>query len=146
MPSPAKPVSRKSAGACQAFRISPEDTNYFILLIDPSGDGVDLTCVVEIFTRGGKTPPNTHRHAHEVFFVLRGEGIAHADGTATPIRAGDALLVRPGVEHVIENTGASKLYTLTTMVPNEEFAELIRRGTKVAIDAEDRAVLGLPPD
>lgn len=145
MPSRLEPVSRKSAGACQAYRIAPNDTNYFVLLFDPQGDGVDLTCVVEIFSRGGRTPPNTHRRAHELFYVLRGEGIAYADGAPTPIGAGDALLVRPGVEHVIENTGAGKLYTLTMMVPNEEFAELIRHGTKVPIDAEDRAALGLPP-
>ena len=54
---------------------------------------------------------------------------------------GDALLLRPGTEHVIENTGSGRLYTLTVMTPNEGFAELIRAGEPMELDAADRAVL-----
>jgi hypothetical protein len=50
-------------------------------------------------------------------------------------------MLRPGAEHVIENTGAAKLYTLTFMVPNEGFAELIRAGAPVTLDDEDLAIL-----
>jgi mannose-6-phosphate isomerase-like protein (cupin superfamily) len=135
------PAIAKTMAACPAFRISPKDTNYFALVFDPEGDDVDLTCVVEIFQKGGKTPPNVHQRAHEMFFVLEGEGVALYDDRAVPIKTGDALMLRPGTSHVIENTGQGKLYTLTVMVPNEEFAELIRNGTPVELDAEDRAVL-----
>ena len=90
---------------------------------------------------GGRTPPNVHVRAHEMFFVLEGEGLAHAEGATLPIEAGDSLLLPPGSPHVIENTGTTRLYTLTLMVPNEEFAELIRSGTPVELDEEDRAVL-----
>lgn len=136
------PAVRKALAECRAFRISPGDTNYFALAFEPEGDKVDLTCVVEIFTVGGKTPPNVHRRAHEMFFVLHGEGRALCDDAPPqPLRAGDALLVRPGTNHVIENTGPGKLYTLTVMVPDEDFAALIRGGTPVALDAEDKAVL-----
>jgi mannose-6-phosphate isomerase-like protein (cupin superfamily) len=137
-----QPATHKAMAECRAFRISPRDTNYFALVFDPEGDGVDVTCVVEIFTVGGKTPPNVHRHAHEMFFVLQGEGRAFCgDAAPTPLRTGDALLVRPGTNHVIENTGPGKLYTLTVMVPDEEFATLIRNGTPVELDDEDKAVL-----
>ena len=57
----------------------------------------------------------------------------------------DALLLRPGSEHVVENTGPGKLYTLTVMTPNEGFAELIRGGAPVELDAEDLRVLGAQP-
>jgi len=50
-------------------------------------------------------------------------------------------MLRPGTEHVIENTGEAKLYTLTFMVPNEGFAELIHAGEPVVLDDEDRAIL-----
>jgi hypothetical protein len=44
--------------------------------------------------------------------------------------------------HIIENTGSSCfLYTLTVMLPNEDFAELIYSGTPIELDAEDLAVL-----
>ncbi|MBM3567826.1 MAG: cupin domain-containing protein [Alphaproteobacteria bacterium] len=135
------PAVHKAMADCPAFRISPRDTNYFALVFDPQGEEVDLVCVVEIFQQGGKTPPNVHQRAEEMFFVLKGEGVASCGGTDTPIRAGDALLLRRGQSHVIANTGTGKLYTLTVMVPNEDFAELIRKGTPVALDAEDRAVI-----
>jgi len=43
--------------------------------------------------------------------------------------------------HLIENTGSSRLYALCVMVPNENFAELIRTGRLVELDEEDLAVL-----
>ncbi len=125
----------------QGFRIAPTDSNYFACLFDPLADGVSFTMVVEIFLPGGKTPPNTHAIAYESFFVLAGTGTAFADGAAFDIGPGDAFVLRPGVEHVVENTGTGKLYCLTVMTPNEGFAELIRGGTPVALDDEDRAVL-----
>jgi mannose-6-phosphate isomerase-like protein (cupin superfamily) len=134
--------SVENAVTAKAFRISPKDTNYFVLLFDPAKDGIDDIFVVEIFARGGATPPNEHAHAHEFFYVLDGEGMARCDGRTMPIRRGDALLLRPGSEHVIENTGPGKLYTLTVMTPNEGFAELIRGGEPVELDAGDLEVLG----
>jgi hypothetical protein len=49
--------------------------------------------------------------------------------------------VPPTGIHTIENTGESRLYTLTIMVPNEEFAELIRGGIPTELDEENLAVL-----
>jgi mannose-6-phosphate isomerase-like protein (cupin superfamily) len=135
------PYSTESVGAAKAFQISPKDTNYFALLFDPEKDGIDNIFVVEIFRPGGATPPNLHPHAHEAFFVLHGEGIATCGGGEIRLRQGDAILLRPGTEHVIRNTGAGKLYTLTIMMPNEGFAELIRGGTPVELDAEDLRIL-----
>lgn len=132
----------RAAADCPAFRISPQDTNYFALLYDEQGEGCALVAVVEIFEPGGATPPNTHVHACELFYVLEGEGMAHIDGGAgQPLRRGDALLVRPGHDHVVRNTGTGKLYCLTVMAPDEDFGALIRRGTPVALDAHDQRVL-----
>ncbi|WP_037450317.1 cupin domain-containing protein [Skermanella stibiiresistens] len=131
----------KTAADYRAFRISPDDTNYMACVFDPIGEGVPFTCVVEIYDVGGKTPPNSHQRAHEMFFILKGEGRAHCDGRTVELRTGDAILLPPTSVHVIENTGASKLYALCTMVPNEDFAEMIHAGTPVALDDEDRAVL-----
>src|ERR1700760_2104794 len=126
----------------QAFRISPKDTNYFVMLFDKDSDQIDNIFVIEIFKTGGATPPNEHAAAHEFFHVLHGEDVARCDGKTLPIKKGDSLLLHPGSEHVIENTGAGKLYTLTVMTPNEGFAELIRSGDPVELDAENIRVLG----
>lgn len=131
----------KSPQEYQAFRISPHDSNRLAIVFDPTKDNVSFTYCVEIFDVGGKTPPNRHLHAVEMFFILKGEGRATCDGKTVTIRTGDSLLVPPTGTHVIENTGSSRLYTLSIMVPNEDFAELIRSGTPVELDEEDLAVL-----
>jgi mannose-6-phosphate isomerase-like protein (cupin superfamily) len=135
------PVIARRAAALRGFRIAPQDRNYFACLFDPIADGVGFTLVVEIFEPGSRTPPNTHQHAEECFFVLAGTGTACADGLAMPIGPGDAFVLRPGVEHVVVNDGPGKLYCLTLMAPNEGFAELIRGGTPVELAPEDIAVL-----
>lgn len=131
----------KSPQQYQAYRISPDASNKLAIVFDPLRDDVSFTCCVEIFDVGGKTPPNRHLYATELFFVLRGEGRATCDGKTILIREGDSLLVPPTGIHTIENTGKSRLYTLTIMMPNEEFAELIHSGIPAELDEEDLAVL-----
>ncbi len=135
------PFIANRAADLVAFRISPNDSNYFACMLDPLADGVSFTMVVEIFEPGGRTPPNAHAIAEEAFFVLAGSGRAYCDGESREIGAGDVLVLRPGTEHVVENTGLGKLYCLTTMTPNEGFAELIRGGTQVELTAEDRRAI-----
>ncbi|MEC4805224.1 MAG: cupin domain-containing protein [Jaaginema sp. PMC 1079.18] len=125
----------------QAYRISPRDSNRLAIVFDPNTSGTSLTFCVEIFDPGGKTPPNRHQVAVEMFFVLKGQGIATCDGKSVVIQAGDSLLVPPTGIHEIRNTGTGRLYALCIMVPNEDFAELIRSGTPVPLDEEDLAVL-----
>jgi len=135
------PFSVAELTRAKAFRISPKDTNYFAVLFDEVTDRIVNIFVIEIFQAGGATPPNEHAAAHEFFHVLHGVGVARCDGKTLPIKKGDSLLLHPGSEHVIENTGAGKLYTLTVMTPNEGFSELIRSGEPVELDAEDMRVL-----
>ncbi|MEM7771663.1 MAG: cupin domain-containing protein [Cyanobacteria bacterium P01_E01_bin.6] len=125
----------------QAYRISPNDTNRLAIVFDPTVSDISLTYCVEIFDVGGKTPPNRHQFAVEMFFILKGEGLATCDGKTIPIQAGDSILVPPQGVHILENTGPSRLYTLCIMVPNEDFAELIRSGIPVELDEEDLNVL-----
>ncbi|MEH2074540.1 MAG: cupin domain-containing protein [Nostoc sp.] len=131
----------KSPSDYQAYRISPDSTNRLAIVFDPMSTRMPLTYCVEIFDVGGKTPPNRHQMAVEMFFILKGEGVAMCDGKAVDIRAGDSIMVPPTGIHAIENTGLGRLYTLTIMVPNEDFAELIRSGIPVELDEEDMAVL-----
>jgi len=135
----------KSPTDYQAFRISPHDTNRLAIVFDPQSANMSLTLCVEIFDIGGKTQPNRHQLAVEMFFVLKGEGTATCDGKTVPIQAGDSILVPPTGIHEICNTGTERLYALCFMVPNEDFAELIRSGTPVELDEEDMAVLRRSP-
>ncbi|MFM6311910.1 MAG: cupin domain-containing protein, partial [Dolichospermum sp.] len=116
----------KSPKDYQAYRISPHDSNRLAIIFDSTSANTSLTCCVEIFDVGGKTPPNRHEWAVEMFFILKGEGIVICDGKKVNIKAGDSLLVPPTGTHLIRNTGKDRLYALTIMVPNENFSELIR--------------------
>lgn len=128
------------------FRISPKDSNYFAVLIDPITSDVNCTFVIEIYQPRGATPPNTHQFAYEFFYILRGKGRAFSGGKTVEVNTGDFLRIPPGNEHVLENMLDEKLYVLCLMVPNEEFAELIASGEPMQLDAQDLAVLkGMAP-
>lgn len=131
----------KSPRDYQVFRISPQDTNRLAIVFDPDSANASLTVCIEIFDVDGKTPPNRHQLAVEMFFVLKGEGVAICDGKTVKVQAGDSILVPPTGTHVIKNTGSTRLYALCIMVPNEDFVELIRSGTPVELDEEDLTVL-----
>ena len=131
----------KSPQDYQAYRISNHDSNRLAIIFDPVSANTSLTVCLEIFDVNGKTPCNRHNLAVEMFFILKGEGIARCDGKSMRISAGDSILVPPTGIHIIENTGLTRLYALCIMVPNEDFAELIRSGTPVDLDEEDLQVL-----
>jgi mannose-6-phosphate isomerase-like protein (cupin superfamily) len=131
----------KTPSDYRAFRIHNHDTNRLAIIFDPNSAAASLTVCVEIFDPGGATPPNRHQVAVEMFFILKGEGIASCDGKEVNIQAGDSLLVPPTGTHQIINTGAGRLYALCFMVPNEDFVELIQSGVPVELDEEDLQVL-----
>ena len=135
-------VVLKATADLKAYRISQTDTNYFACLADPVVEGVPFTFIVEIYEKGGATPPNTHSVAHEFFFILAGTGNGYCDGLEVDLAPGSSLLIPPGKEHVVQNTGPGKLYALCAMVPNEDFAELIHSGQEVPLTADDLAVIG----
>ncbi|MGY6410090.1 MAG: cupin domain-containing protein [Alkalilacustris sp.] len=135
----------KTPRQMRAFKISEADTNYFACIADPIDEGVDFTILVEIYQPGGATPPNTHAAAHEFFYILEGTGKGFCDGVEVDLAPGSTLLLPPGKEHIVQNTGPGKLYALCVMVPNEAFAEMIHNGIEVALDEEDIAVLTRAP-
>lgn len=135
------PVVHRAVSTAQAFKIKASDSNYFVFTADPLVDRVGFVQVIEVFEVGGATPPNRHAGADEIFYVLHGQGVALCNGARLQVGKGDSFLVRAGHEHMVENTGASRLYCLTTMVPDEDFAVLIREGQPWPLDDADRQVL-----
>lgn len=121
------------------YKISPKDSNKFVLLCD--GTQVPFVSVVEIFDIDGKTPPNEHAEAFEYFYVLHGEGTASVGDASMSIEQGSYFIVSPGQTHQVINTGSSRLYVLTTMVPDEKFSDLIKSGVAAALDDEDLRIL-----
>ena len=125
----------------QAYRISPDDTNRLAIVFDPDSANDSVTVCVEIFEVGSQTPPHRHNFAVEMFFILKGEGIAVCDGKETSLHTGDSVLMPKKGTHYLKNTGRDRLYALCIMVPNEDFSELIRNGIPAPLDEQDLKVL-----
>jgi mannose-6-phosphate isomerase-like protein (cupin superfamily) len=125
----------------RAYRIEPGATNRLVVVFDPLAEDVSFIHCVEIWDEGGAQPPNVHANADEIFYILKGEAVAHCDGRSFALQAGDSFLAPRGKTHQIVNTGAGRMYALCTMVPNDGFAELIRQGVPDTLDDEDLAVL-----
>ncbi|MGL5834215.1 MAG: cupin domain-containing protein, partial [Waterburya sp.] len=107
----------------------------------PSNAHNSLTVCVEIFDVGGATPPNRHNFAVEMFFILKGEGMAVCDGKEMPLHSGDSVLIPKTGTHLIKNTGSERLYALCIMVPDENFSKLIRNGIRTTLDEQDLEIL-----
>jgi mannose-6-phosphate isomerase-like protein (cupin superfamily) len=135
-------ILRPAATSLRAFRISPGDTNRLAVVVGPE-DGADVTIAYEVWEPGGAQPPNSHPRSVETFLFLRGSGVAVSDGAAKPVGAGDLLALPAGSVHHIRNVGPGRLYAITTMVPDDGFAALIRAGTPDVLDDDDLAVLGV---
>ncbi len=125
----------------QAYRISSKDNNRLAIIFDPNNANDSLTVCVEIFDVGGATPPHRHNLATEMFFVLQGEGVAVCDGKEVSLHSGDSILMPKTGTHYLKNTGSERLYLLCIMVPNEDFADLIRSGIPTNLDEQDIRVL-----
>ncbi|EFJ49623.1 hypothetical protein VOLCADRAFT_35798, partial [Volvox carteri f. nagariensis] len=98
-------------------------------VFDPTELGLSLSFGVEVFEPGHHTPLHIHKAAHELFFVLAGEGVAFCNGQRFPVRAGDCVVFPPRAVHGIDNTSTgSKLYCLQLMTPNESFVEHVKSG------------------
>ncbi|MGK7947187.1 MAG: cupin domain-containing protein [Microcystaceae cyanobacterium] len=124
-----------------AYRISPDDHNRLVIITDPTIANTSLTLCFEIFEVGGKTPLHQHQKAVEMFFILKGKGMGQCDGKVIHFQAGDSIIMPSMGVHGIENTGTTRLYVLSIMVGNEEFAKLVRSGIPVELDEEDLKVL-----
>lgn len=142
-----RPAERHTVASAAAYRISPGDT-VRLAVLRPPDDQYGASVFFEVWDPGGAQPPNSHAGSVETFFFVAGSGVAYCDGLATPVAAGDLLVLPARSVHRIVNTGPGRLYAVTTMTPDGGFAALVTAGTPVELDADDLAVAaggGRPP-
>ncbi|PSC71611.1 cupin [Micractinium conductrix] len=122
------PVAKRTLAELTAFRL-PNQSNRLAVQFDPfSLPQVPFISGIEVFERGHRTTPHVHPRAHELFFILAGEGVGFCGDQRFPVRAGDVVVFRPGSVHGIDNGDGSRMYCLEAMFPNESFAEMVRSG------------------
>ncbi|HTK60158.1 MAG TPA: cupin domain-containing protein [Candidatus Baltobacteraceae bacterium] len=89
---------------------------------------------------GGEIGEETHAHVEQTLYFRSGEGEAVLDGAASPVRAGDVLIVTPGTRHNVRNTGADPLKIATVYAPPNHIDGRIHATKADAdADAEDEA-------
>ncbi len=80
----------------------------FALLIDSQKDPRLSVSMLSI-EPGVEIPIHTHETQADSIYVLSGEGEAYFNGEWQPLREGDYLLIPPGEEHGVRNTGSEPL-------------------------------------
>ncbi len=88
--------------------------------------------------------PRCHVHeSWELYFLKEGERYLRADGKFFCIRAGDAFLIPPGVEHRTMDSGGGAYVKLTCMIPphllpvgtlSEDGVHVVRPEGRAAVD------------
>lgn len=79
-------VARMALQELDAFQL-PNQTNRLALVFDPlSHAGVPFTFGVEIFTPDHRTSPHQHTVAHELFFILQGNGTGFCNDQRFPVQ------------------------------------------------------------
>lgn len=120
----------------------PNQTNRLALVFDPfATPRVPFVFGIEIFEKNHKTKPHTHPNAHELFFILSGEGTAFCNEERFSVTAGDVVVFRPGSWHGIDNKALQRMYCLEIMLPDESFAEFVRTGKQTTLNVEDLCII-----
>ena len=84
----------------------------------------------------GEVGAETHEAVEQVFFCMQGSGTATYDGEEKSFSAGDVLVVPPGTNHNIENTGTGPLKFYTSYSPPNHLPNVVHT-TKADADADD---------
>jgi len=58
-----------------------------------------------------------HAKVEQIIFILNGQGKCILDGVESPLVAGDVLIVTPGTNHNVINTGSESLKIYTVYCP-----------------------------
>ena len=73
-----------------------------------------------LFDPGVALPAHTHDH-EEVLHILRGPVLAHVDGSAMRLQAGDAVIIPAGALHQISNDAAAVVEGLAVVPAGTHF-------------------------
>ena len=102
--------------------------------------GAKSQLVVMSIPPGGEIGEETHDKVEQTLYFHSGEGEAVLDGKASPLAAGDVLIVLPGTRHNVRNTGTAPLKVATVYAPPNHIDGRVHATKADAdADAEDEA-------
>lgn len=83
----------------------------------PSGNAVNQSLAEATVPVGGETLEHFHRVAEELYHFTAGSGRMRLGAQEAAVRAGDTVVIAPGVPHKLWNTGAEPLVLLCCCAP-----------------------------
>jgi mannose-6-phosphate isomerase-like protein (cupin superfamily) len=103
---------------CRYFRAA--DNTYLCELLHPVREGLDLSYSIAhaILEPGSSSLPHRLKTSSELYFILEGEGLMHIDSEQARVRAGQAILIPPGSQQHIRNTGSVYLKFICIVDPS----------------------------
>ena len=66
---------------------------------------------------GGITARHIHAESEEIYYIIAGAGVMYIEGEEAQVKDGDAIIIPPGKEHRIRNTGEKELVFLCMCAP-----------------------------
>jgi mannose-6-phosphate isomerase-like protein (cupin superfamily) len=66
---------------------------------------------------GGATTAHYHRTTEELYYIVSGTGLMRIAEEEQAVRRGDCIVIPPGAEHKLTNTGAEPLVLLCCCAP-----------------------------
>jgi mannose-6-phosphate isomerase-like protein (cupin superfamily) len=83
----------------------------------PSGNAVNQSLAEATVPPGAETIEHFHRAAEEIYHFTAGAGRMRLGGLEADVRAGDTVVIAPGVPHKLWNTGEEPLVLLCCCSP-----------------------------
>jgi mannose-6-phosphate isomerase-like protein (cupin superfamily) len=83
----------------------------------PSGNAVSQSLAEATVPPGGETVEHYHRTSEEIYYFLAGAGRMRLGVEEADVRAGDTVVIAPGLRHKLFNHGAEPLVLLCCCAP-----------------------------
>jgi mannose-6-phosphate isomerase-like protein (cupin superfamily) len=83
----------------------------------PSGNSVNQSLAEATVPPGGETLEHFHRVSEEIYFFTAGAGRMRLGTEESEVRAGDTVVIAPGVKHKLWNAGEEPLVLLCCCSP-----------------------------
>ncbi|MDD1693484.1 MAG: cupin domain-containing protein [Methanoregula sp.] len=83
----------------------------------PGAGGLGCSVAHAIVPHGESTLPHVLKRSTELYYILSGTGEMHIAGEHAPIREGQVVLIPPGAEQYIRNSGPGDLIFLCIVDP-----------------------------
>jgi mannose-6-phosphate isomerase-like protein (cupin superfamily) len=91
----------------------------------PSGNSVNQSLAEATVPPGGETVEHFHRSSEEIYYFTSGAGRMRLGDEEADVRAGDTVVIAPGVKHKLFNEGAEPLVLLCCCAPPYSDADTV---------------------